>query len=260
MNWDPLADFIQAEDPAFVALLQGVAAKDLARVERECAIRLPRSYRGFALMMGTDSDGCYLFGPHRNQKFDDLVAQLPPRTYPGQHYFKIGSAQDPSEISPADYFLDLTRSDGVDAPLVMFEDAADLGPEGFRREYVRDMYVTFGEQATISIFTFLVLDRAPEHARVVIGALSPAERQAANAAATERLRRMNFDPVLPSNARVSSFRRGQLGALVTVREELRCVTIHLSGDKGPSLRVVVDQLRDHFPDAAMRGPGGPLGS
>jgi hypothetical protein len=259
MDWDALTHFVGTEDPPFAASVQGVSREELDEVERARHIQLPRGYRRFLTMMGRDSDGFYLFGPHRNQKFDDLLAQVSPRLYPQQRYFKIAFAVEPSEISPSDYFLDLARSDGADAPIVMFQDDEDSGIDDFKPEYVRETPFTFTERATNRLFTFFVLDRAAHRSRVVIGAMSAANRRAANDNVVEILGKMNFEPVLPSSRVVGTFRRGRFGALVTVREDLRCVAIDLGGD-GPSLKVVVDQLSLRFPDAAISGSGGRFGS
>jgi hypothetical protein len=260
VQWEPLADFIRTEDPSFAASVQGVPLEEIERVERENGIRLPRSYRGFLQMMGRDSDGFDLFGPHRNHRFGDLVERLPARSYPGRSYFKIGLACDPSEISPPDYFLDLTRSDGLDAPIVMFEDDDELELEDFDPGRVRDTPFTFGEQATNRVFTFLVLDRSAETSRIIIGAQSREERRTVNSDVIALLRGMKFDAVLPADPLISTFRRGSLGVLVNVREDLRCVAVNLGGEEGPPVKVVVDQVLGRYPDAAVRGSGGPFGS
>lgn len=258
MDWDALTQFIRTEDPAFAASVQGVSREELEGVESARGIRLPRDYRRFLQLMGRDSDGFYLFGPHRNQRFDELLAQVSPRLYPEQRYFKIAFAVEPSEISPSDYFLDLARSNGADAPIVMFQDDEDSGIDDFKPEYVRETPFTFTEQATVRLFTFFVLDRAADRARFVMGAMSAESRGAAHDNAIELLGKMNFDPVLPSSSAVATFRRGPFGALVTVREDLRCVTIDLGGDRS-GVKVVVDQLLLQFPAAAVSGSGGRFG-
>ena len=259
MNWEPIADFVRTEDPAFAASLRGVPKEDVERLEHERAIQLPRAYRGFLFTMGEDSDGFYLFGPHRKQRLADLVASGPPRSYPGKRYFKIGAAADPFEISPPDYFLDLSGSDGVDAPIVTFQTDEEMAIEDFRTEYVLDTSFTFGEQAASRIFTFLVLDRAAEHSRVLIGGMEAREREQQYQDVIAVFKTMNFRPVLASNERVSCFRRDSMAALVNVRDDLRCVTITLGGDDSQRMKVLVDQLALRFPDAAVRGTGGARG-
>src|SRR5262249_46740754 len=147
----------------FVAALEGVTPDEIARVEREYQIRLPDSYRQFVLNMGANSAGFHLFGPTQNQRFPDVAAQVPDESYPTQEYFKIARADDERMINAPDHFLDLRRSDGMDAPIVAFE--AD---EEFTLENVRDYGFTFLEQADRRLFGHLANLRSPERALLTI--------------------------------------------------------------------------------------------
>jgi hypothetical protein len=254
MNWDALAAFISAEDPAFASLLRGVPHEELARVEEEFGLRLPLNYRQFVTTMGKDSAGLYLFGPSQNQTFDDLLIYLPDDSYPAERYFRIAFPVDDSDISPPDYFLDLSRSDGVDAPVVMFEDTGS-----FKTEDVEETGFTFGEQVTRRVFTVLVLDRLPERATLVLARPSPELMKATKGAVLTLLGTMGFVPVLPELERVSCLRRGRLGALVDERVNGLAVAISIGSDDAMSLEVVLDQLLERFPDGLVNRPGGPLG-
>jgi hypothetical protein len=258
MTWESLADFIRAEDPALAASLRGVPGDRVRLIEREYRLQLPEMYRQFLFAMGDYSDRLNLFGPQRIQRFEDLVAQLPSRLYPVQRYFKIAAAIDAnSEISPADYFLDLSRSDGVDAPIVAFQDTDDAELDVFDPARVRDTPFTFSEQATNSFFTVLVLQRATAAATVAVG---PFDDVRSRATVVDVLGLMGFTPPLPPQGRVIPLRRGTLGALINDWEsDLAGVTIALGADDTVELEVVLDQLLARFPDAFVqyeRGSGG----
>jgi hypothetical protein len=251
MTWEPLANFIRDEDPALAASLRGVPRERVELIEQEYQLRLPETYRRFLFAMGEDSDGLDLFAPHRVQRFEDLVAQLPSRIYPRQRYFKIAAAIDAtSEISPDDYFLDLSRSDGVDAPIVAFQDTDDAEIDVFDPARVRDTPFTFSEQATNSFFTVLVLQRTATAATVAVG---PLEDLGSTAAVVDVFRLMGFTPVLPSQGRVITLRRGTLGALLNAWEsDFRGVSIALGGQDTVEFEVVLDQLLARFPDAFVQ--------
>lgn len=253
MDWEALTNFIRVEAPDFMVSLQGVPLDDLERTEKAAAIRLPDNYRQFVAMMGRFSAGFSLFSSSESHNFDDLTAALPAESYPGKRYFKIAFPIDDSDISPPDYFLDLSRSDGVDAPIVMFE---DIG--GFKERDVREVGFTFGEYITRRIFTFLVLDRAPRRAMLVTARRSREESNASKRAIVALLEKMGFTTVLPDLPRVSCYRRGSLAALVDEVGNGLGVVISFGGDDERALEVVLDQLLERFPDAIVNRPGGPL--
>jgi hypothetical protein len=255
MNWESLTAFIVAEDPAFASRLRGVPPEDLDRVEQELGVRLPMDYRQFAAIMGRETAGFYLFGPGENQNFADLVADLPTDSYPADRYFKIAFPSDDSDISPPDYFLDLSRSDDVDGPVVMFEDIGE-----FTAEEVAETGFTFAEQLTRRIFTFLVLERLPERATMTLGRLSREQAAADRSDAIVLLGRMGFAPVLDDLPRVSCLRRDRLAALVDERVDGFGLAVRLGSPDKHALEVVLDQLLERFPDAIVNRPGGPLAS
>src|SRR5262249_51966390 len=149
-----------------------------------------------------------------------------------------------SEISPEDYFLDLGRSDGIDAPLVAFQDSDEAEIDEFDAARVRNMPFTFSEQATNSFFSILVLARTTTRAMVTI---APLDRGGSNANIVDSLQAMGFRSVLPPERRVTTLRRGSLGALVNVWElDLHGATIALGGDDRVELNVVIDQLLGRF--------------
>jgi hypothetical protein len=247
MDWNRLMEFVQGADSSVAAALVGVPPSAVQRAEATAGVRLPESYRGFLTRMGRDSGGLHLFGPGYSQSFDDLAAELPAETYPGTSYFKIAVSIDESDISAPDYFLDLARSDGEDAPVVMFEDVGE-----FSHDVINDTGFTFGEQVTRRLFTMLVLDRAPEQATMVVGHLSREQRTSSHAAALALLQAMELVTVLPELPRVSCLHRDRLGAMVQAQAGGLSLVITVCHDERMSLEVALDQLRERFPAAAVR--------
>lgn len=254
MSWDDLSAFMRAEAPAFVDTLRGVSSKDLVRVEGEQGVQLPKAYRQFVLQMGEDSAGFHLFGPGYNQRFRDVVARLPEQSCPVHEYFMIAYADDASMISPPDHFLDLTRGDAADAPIVMFE-----GGAGFRRENVRDKGFTFLEQATRRVFAFLAAAHAPERAMLVMR-FARDRGKPSTSATVAQLEKMNFHLALLSLPRVSCLRRDRLWILVDVHGGGLGVAINIWSDEPRTLKVVVDQLRLQLPEATVSRPRGSFGT
>jgi hypothetical protein len=246
MERNVLIDFIRTEAPEFAASLQGAQVAQVELAERLAGVRLPLTYRDFVLTMGVDSGGLSLFGASENQDFNRLVKRLPPRTYPADRYFKIAFADDPSDISPPDYFLDLARGDAVDAPIVAFEDIGQFVPD-----MVNDVGMTFGEQLTDRVFSFLLIDPAPEQFSVVIGNLSREQGSASKRAAMTALNDMGFSRALPELPRVACFRRARLAVVLNVQVEGLSIALNFGGFDPQEREVVLDQLQLRFPSAAL---------
>jgi len=251
VSWDSLLAFIRAEAPSFAASLEGVALEDIVHVENEYQVHLPESYRQFLLTVGANSAGFYLFGPSQNHRFADVVAQIPEESYPKQDYFKIAYAVD-EMINPSDHFLDLKRSDGVDAPIVMFE-----GDEEFSVESVQEYGFTFLEHAYRRFFGHLADLPLPEAALVTILNVAPQRNVLSMAALVAVLNEMRFDLALPTLSRVSCLRRDSVWAVVDVHAGGRGLAITLWSKERGTLGAVTDQLSVRFPDAIVTDLGRP---
>ncbi len=252
MKWQALAAFIATADPAFAASLRGVAPEEIDRVERETGIRLPSAYRQFLQMMGRDSGGFRLFGQGQTHTFDELVADLPAESYPAASYFRIAFANDDAEISAPDHFLDLGRSDGDDAPIVMFEELPFFVPAS-----VRERRFTFMEWATRQFFTYLVIGQAAVRSIFVLGFQDPADGVASRDEVIGVLGMMSFEPVLPILPRVACLRRAGDGALVELLKDGGGISVTLCGADRLGLDVAVDQLLMRFPAAVVSDPDSP---
>lgn len=254
MSWDRLVEFVQAEAPSFVASLEGVVADDIVRVEDEYRVQLPATYRQYLLRMGVNSAEFYLFGPSHNHRFADIVERLPEATYPTHEYFKIAYAQDETMISPLDYFLDLKRNDGVDAPIVMFEGGED---EEFVLENVQEHGFTFLEQAYRRLFGHVANLARLERKLLTILSSAPARETLSMAHLVEVLKEMRFDLALPALARVTCLRRGSVWAVVDVHASGRGLAISLWSTERGTLEALTDQLSLRFPDARVTDRGRP---
>ncbi len=110
--------------------------------------------------MGEDSGGLEPFGIGREHSFLRLVERAADSFSPdptgGGRFVEVAFETDYSGESVYSYYLDLTRSDGVDAPLVRFEESSELAPE-----FLWDTNSTFGEMMSNRIFDWFEFDRLP---------------------------------------------------------------------------------------------------
>ena len=237
MNWTKTLEFIDAADPSFAAKMTGIPAKDIEAMEAGLGIRLPESYRRFLLTMGVESDDFHPFTETQTHSFYQLMELLPGEDYPTKRFFRVSFASDDSQISARDNFLDLARSDGVDAPLVTFE-----GGGGFKQEYVADTGRMCGEQITDTIFRFFELDRRPLSETIFKSSdgLDEAERQMK--VALDLLSRMKFELALPPLRHIACLRRGEASAIVMLPGPTDLLEVDLASTDRKELRVLVDQI------------------
>lgn len=128
-----IIDFIDARLPGFAGAIKGSATEFIEELQTRTSKPLPRLYVEFLRMMGDDSSVFPVFPGHVWSTAalidcwpgDECVA------YDKSRYFKISlNAGGSSALSHEDYFLDLARSDGEDAPIVSFEDPSEDGIPG----------------------------------------------------------------------------------------------------------------------------------
>jgi hypothetical protein len=238
-----------AKDPTFAASLEGVSREDVAELELGLSIVLPRGYVDFLTSMGRSSDGFHPFTPLQNHEFDELLDDLPPRNYDADRLFKVSLASDPEEVSPLDYFLDLTRSDGDDAPLVM---APHDGP--IQSDSILEIGLTFGEHIMARLFTFLELHRRPENASVVVGGLERRQAQLRRNESLQLLQRIALTPALPPLPRVVCLTSATVSALVNIDEYTRTLEIELGADDRSALVAVVDGVSSRLSGATLLEP------
>jgi hypothetical protein len=237
MNWSKALEFINTADPTFTTNMRGVPLKDVEAAEAGCKIRLPESYRQFLLMMGVESGRFRATAATQTQNFYDVLELLPDEDYPLDRYFRVSFASDESQISPPDYFLDLARSDGEDAPLVTFEGGGNFNPGD-----VAETGFTFGEQVTDRIFRFFEFKRRPEKDRVFILSVPPDDAPQHMKAAVDLLGRMRFEIALPPLRRIACLTRTDASAIVAIREPNALVKINIGSLERSGLHALVDQV------------------
>lgn len=244
MNWERALAFINAADPAFSGLIKGVPPADIAAAEAGCGIRLPRAYREFVLLMGADSGRFSATTATQTHQFYEVMALLPDEDYPLDRYFRISFASDDSLISPPDYFLDLSRSDGEDAPLVTFEGGGSFNPDD-----VRETGFTFGEQVTERIFRFFEFGERSTRERIFIHQVRAADAPARMTAAIELLTLMRLDFALAALPRVACLSRPDASVIVAIREPNELVKVNISSDTAAVGRALADQVVAGLPGA-----------
>lgn len=114
--------FIEKRQPHTAREIIGSSHTELDELQHSAPMTLPQNYVAFLRFMGSAHGGFRVFPEH-----DYLIQDLLNRPNEGedwdrQRYFLIGF-QDPrqSREDPHSLFLDLKRSDGIDAPIVGFQ-------------------------------------------------------------------------------------------------------------------------------------------
>lgn len=247
-----LIEFIAKQDPAFPAAIQGISRAEIELCEEGCAVKLPELYIEFLTLMGADSGSFLPFGGGYDYNFYELVELLPAEDYPPQKYFKVARAVDPTETSSYDLFLDLGRSDGVDAALVLFEVA---GP--FREDQVIEVGFTLGEYLTKGAFGAFELRQRAHQTTLLARGFPPQETRRRKSAALQLLTNMRCSLAMPEWPRLACCTRKDLSVLVEAREDLSQLALRVGGDDSLTVQVAVDQILVGVPDAVPRDSLGP---
>lgn len=241
-----IVDFIDARLPGFRSAVRGASPEAIAALQARTSAPLPGLYRDFLTVMGESSSVFPAFpGYIWNVAAlldcwpgDDSVA------YDRNRYFKIALNASQEAVSHEDYFLDLARSDGDDAPIVCFEDPSEDGVPGDWHGLVLGDWV----ETNLSLrgwlcaqaFHFFELMRRAELADCGVDTDEDAP-EASWASACEVLDRLKLDR--PLQAPHSWF---GVGAHVSVYGVLQgdSVSVCVGADSRRELRRVVEVLRD----------------
>jgi hypothetical protein len=246
MNWQTALEFINAADPTFAGQMKGVPPADIEATEAGCNITLPQAYRQFLLLMGAASGRFSATAATQTHRFYEVMELLPDEDYPIDRYFRVSFASDETQISPPDYFLDLARSDGEDAPLVTFEGGGSFNPN----EVVETGF-TFGEQVSDRIFRVFEFNKRPHTERIYRLEVTLAEAPALMQAAIDLLTRMRFDFALSRLPRIACLNRTDASAIVSISEPNELVKINIGSDRLPELRALVDQVLVGLPGTEL---------
>lgn len=160
LKWRDIASFLSDRVPDFSTHKVGVERGLVEEAAADLGVELPQLYIDMMVDIGVASGSYAPFGRAVDARFGGLRALHPPRTYPQERYFKVArhiASQVPSELrglDPEEPFLDLTRSDGCDAPLITIDQA---GP--FKSHHVRDLHETLS--ASVARKAFIPFALAP---------------------------------------------------------------------------------------------------
>lgn len=171
-------------------------------------VRLPATYREFLRTMGRSS-GRFVWERGYDHGFATITRRLPTDAYPAR-YFKIAQTTDDhvaDDGTAVDYFLDLEHGDGVDAPLVTFEDPTLRDPDADPDYPGLRPAGRFASRFTRSWFRCVVLER--QRCGETVEIASSSDRVVAV------LKELGFVEVLPPLPDTRCLRRGaEDGALV----------------------------------------------
>ena len=249
MNWSQVVDFIKRRDPELASSLVGVSQSEIDAVQAQYRIALPSIYSDFLGTMGEDSGTLFPFGKTYSHTFSELVDELPPEGYPPERFFKVAMALEEYNVDLIDIYLDLTRSDEDDAPLVMFETSLKPAPT-----HVNDYYLTFAERLIYRVFWQLDVSRRQFRADVLVRAKDAAESSQAKQAAATVLTSAGFSAPLPDLRRVGCMTQESASVLTSISGTGRLVKFQVGGDGRDALDGPVRELFAAFPGATSSEP------
>lgn len=241
MNWELLQALIDTAYPRAAGPRTGLGQDELAACDALSKGRLPRIYRDYLAAMGSDASAPRLFGGNqRNIFLDEDVAEL---AGGWRRYFKVSRADDPTLVVSMDLFLDLDRSDGLDAPLVGFEctedpEVAVAVPLGF----------SVCEQFASSVFRSVAVDPAPLALELWAFAESEDERAQCHASLSRVIAELDLRLALPRLDRVVCARSSTLSVLIEACEP--SIRVTLAATDRVAIRTASEQMRDMIPELA----------
>ena len=243
LDWTRVTDFIARRDPELAASFKGVSRSDIDAVQRRLDVTLPSTYVDFLTTMGEASGILQPFGETQVHTFSDLVAQLPLSSYISKRFFKISFESDEFAVAFLDTYLDLSRSDGHDAPLVTFEEPTEPGRTDFP-----DESLTLTERLLYHIFWTLDTSGREYGARMVMFGANEKDAIAAV------LGPAGFTKALPDVRRVTCLSRNSASALLSVSDDRGLVALELGADDSDELEGLVQQVLEQFPGANLQEP------
>lgn len=248
LDWTRVTDFIANRAPELAASFVGASRRDIDVAQERSGILFPSTYADFLLTMGEDSGGLHPFGDSQVHALSDLMAQWPPEDPIPKGFFKIAYESDQFAVAFLDTYLDVSHSDGDDAPIVTFET-----PVSGRVDFPEES-LSFAETVLYHIFWMLDVSVRAFGARVVIfnsGDWGGAKEKDAPAAL---LAGAGLEHALPELARVACLSQDVASALVSVSDTGKLVAVDLGADNREAIERLVDELVARFPDAQLQDP------
>lgn len=242
--WLFIMEFIRQREPVFLSQIKGLSDNDIAGLPAS----LPASYVEFLRCMGINSNGYSVFGStydHRFVAITEHLSEYDEDSPPSDRYFPVAIETDESLVSLENIYLDLKRSDGEDAPLVVLEWGVP-----FNWQIPKETSDTFNERIVWSVFNRFQLSSCREqHVLAMGGTLSPGEGRIALQQVLTLLQNMGFEAVLPLLGRVACLQSGSISILARVNEESELLTILLGNNDAKALSKLADQLLAGLPGA-----------
>lgn len=249
MTWSKLLEFMCTRNPKFGNNIIGVPQQVIATIEDNFAVMFPQLYVDFLMSVGEDPDRYMPFGGH-DTDFYELSKLLVDVRYPNQKYWRITRHIDTSVDVHEEIFLDLTRKNGDDTPLVTF----DVGHLPFEPDYVNDLDITLKEALVNAAFSIFELATRSEQASISCSCESAEESLAMSDAIVVRFGEMGLRELLPSTTRSRCFGDEERAALIEIYSET-LVTVALTTDNQCELELGIEQLLAVLPDDAKVSTG-----
>lgn len=248
MIWSEVIAFIQRHTGGRATGFVGVTQSEIDRVQAQLHIVLPSIYVDFLRTMGENSAGLYPFGETYRHTFSELADELPPEDYPAERFFKVAFAIEELSVDLIDAYLDLSRSDGDDAPLVKFETPFKPTSKAFSEDYLH-----FGERLVFNIFRRLEADRRKFRASIAVFGPGASNGTGIKEDALRLLTGLGFTAALPDRRRVGCVTGESASALIAVSEG-KLVRVTVDGDTREAVEDPIRVLLNAFPDAQLVDP------
>ena len=249
IDWSRVIQFITQRDAALASSLVGVAQGQIDSVQAQFGIQFPSAYVDFLRTMGEHSGSLWPFGETQVHAFSKLVAQFPPDDYPPKQFFKVAFEASQNPVAVFDTYLDLTRADGLDAPLVRFETAL----EGELPEIWTSRLVLRRHSSTAGFWELDIMRRDFE-ARLVAEDLVPPDALTTKDRAISALAEGGFTMALPDLVRVACLNHDAFSVLISISDKSELVEFHLSSDTREALDIGMREVLAVCPAAVVDEP------
>lgn len=249
VNWAQVVGFIEQHDATLASSLVGVSQHEIDAVQAQYRITLPSAYVDFLRTMGENSGTLHPFGQTYSHSFSELLEELPPDGYPTDRFFKVALASEEFAVDLIDIYLDLSRSDGHDAPLVLFETSLKPAPT-----HINNYYLSFAERVIYRVFWQLELSRRRYREDVLVSGRDSSDSDAVKRMALAVLTRSGFAAALPDLPRVGCLTRESASVAASISGTGRLVKFQVGGDSRDALEEPVRELLAAFPGATRSEP------
>lgn len=244
-NWPRLVAYINELDPTLASTLVGVAPEIVETVQRDLGLQFPSAYVNFLLAMGVDAGRYAPFGKAMDSDFSRVMRQHPAEAYDIRAHFLVAWDKNLNRTPPYDLYLDLSSSDGEDAPLIL---AADDG-EWHILDSVRQ---TLLERLSSSAWRVFDGARFGQNRLIYVHPGQKGEAlELVQARACALLNNEGFAPSLPAMPRVECFARHPMSAIVERREHSGLVAVVVASNDELGLGRIVTSFLDHVPGASV---------